>query len=162
MEKLEIRYSQLEDYKYLLKWLKNYENNQFFIFSKEDEIEISCKNWIGFSRYRASLTGIMDNEVVAIGTLFLMPYRKLAHEAMIYLIVDDKHRNKGIGSDMLKNLIHLAKNYFNLESVFAEVIEGSKIESLFRKKDFEKFAYQNDYVKDENGYRARILYGLWF
>ena len=99
--------------------------------------------------------------MVSIGTLFLMPYKKLAHEAMIYLIVDEDFRKKGIGSDMLKNLIHLAKNHFKLESLFVEVFEGCKIISLLEKFKFEKFAAQEKYIKDNNQYKTRIMFDLW-
>ncbi|NGX33216.1 MAG: hypothetical protein K1060chlam4_01277, partial [Candidatus Anoxychlamydiales bacterium] len=122
MKELDIRYTQMSDYGHLFKWLKEKENNEWFIFSTKKEIENSARNWIGFSKFKASLTGVLNDRVVAIANLFLMPYKKLAHEAMIYLIVDKDFRKKGIGSDMLKNLIHLAKNDFKLETIFVEVI----------------------------------------
>jgi len=161
MKELDIRYSQMSDYDHLLKWLKEKKNNQWFIFSTKKEIEESARNWIGFSKFKASLTGVLNNQVVAIATIYLMPYRKLAHEAMIYLIVDDNFRKKGVGSDMLKNLIHLAKNYFKLESIFAEVFDGCEIISLLEKFKFEKFAVQEKYIKDNNQYKTRILFDLW-
>ena len=161
MEELDIRYSQMSDHDHLFKWLNKKENNEWFIFSTKKEVEESARNWIGFSKFKASLTGVLNNRVVAIGTLFLMPYRKLIHEAMFYLIVDNDFRKKGIGSDMLKNLIHLAKNQFKLESIFAEVIEGCEIISLLEKFKFEKFATQEKYIKDNNQYKTRVMFDLW-
>ncbi len=161
MKELDIRYSELSDYEYLFKWLKEKKNNQWFVFSTKKEVELSARNWIGFSRFKASLTGVLNDKVVAIGTLYLMPYKKLFHEAMIYLIVDDDFRKRGIGSDMLKNLIHLAKNYFKLESIFAETFEGCKIISLLEKFKFNKFAVQEKYIKDDNQYKTRVMFDLW-
>ena len=161
MEELEIRYSQMSDYDHLYKWLNKKENNEWFIFSTKKEVEESARNWIGFSKFKSSITGVLNNRVVAVGTLFLMTYRKLAHEAMIYLIVDNDFRKKGIGSDMLKNLIHLAKNQFKLESIFAESFEGAEIISLLEKFKFEKFATQEKYIKDNNQYKTRVMFDLW-
>ncbi|NGX52061.1 MAG: hypothetical protein KR126chlam5_00354 [Candidatus Anoxychlamydiales bacterium] len=162
MEELDIRYSQMSDYDHLFKWLNQKENNEWFMFSTKKEVEESSRNWIGFSKLKASLTGVLNNQVVAIGTLFLMPYRKLIHEAMFYLIVDKDFRKKGIGSDMLKNLIHLAKNQFKLETIFAEVIEGCEIISLLENFKFEKFATQEKYIKDNNQYKTKVMFDLWF
>jgi RimJ/RimL family protein N-acetyltransferase len=163
MKELEIRYSNLKDLPFLEKWLKDPDNNKWFPCSLNKEIEESAKNWISFYRYNASLTGLLNNQVCAIGTIFLMPYRKLAHHAMFYLIVDKNYRNKGIGSDMLKNLMNLAQNYFKLESIYTEVFEGCLMIDLLKKFKFEQFAYQPMYIKeDKDKYLARILFNIWF
>lgn len=163
MKELDIRYSNQNDLGFLEMSLKDPENIKWFPFGTKKEIEEGVRNWIAFSKYRASLTGVINNEVCSIGTLFLMPYRKLAHLAMFYLLVDKNHRKKGIGSDMIKNLINLAQKYFKLESIYAEVYEGCPIISLLNKFNFEQFAYQPGYIKENNDkYLARILYGIWF
>ena len=163
MKDLDIRYTSMKDLKQLLEWVKKPENSKWFPFTTKNEIESSAKNWIAFSKYRASLTGSLNNEIVAIGTLFLMPYKKLAHEAMFYLIVDEKHRREGIGQDMLKNLINLAQNHFKLETVFAEVYAGCPIIGLLKKMKFEKSATQEKYVKEgPNKYLDRLLFDIWF
>ncbi len=163
MKELEIRYSNQKDLTFLEKWLIDPDNNKWFSFSLKKEIEESAKNWISFHKYRASLTGVINNQVCAIGTLFLMPYRKLAHHAMFYMIVDKNHRKKGIGSDMLKNLMNLAQNYFKLESIYTEVFEGCPMISLLKKFNFEQFGYQPMYVQENNDkYLARILFNIWF
>lgn len=163
MEDLEIRYTTQKDMSYLEKWLKDPDNNKWFPFSTKKEIESGVKNWISFSKYRSSLTGAIDKKVCGIGTLFLMPYKKLAHHAMFYLIVDKDYRKKGIGSDMLKNLINLARNYFQLESIYTEVFEGCPMISILKRFNFEQFAYQERYIKEnESQYLARILFDIWF
>lgn len=163
MKDLDIRYTIMKDFSHLIKWLKEPENNKWFPFSTKKEIESSAKNWISFSKYRASLTGTINNEVVAIGTLFLMPYKKLAHEAMFYLIIDEKHRRKGVGQDMLKNLMNLAQSYFKLETIYAEVFDGCPIIGLLEKMNFEKTATQEKCVKEgPNKYLDRLLFEIWF
>ena len=162
MKELEIRYTNLKDLDYLLNWLKDPDTNKWLPMSTQQEIESIAKNWIGFSRYNASLTGVYNNQVCAIGTLLLMPYKKLSHHAMFYLVVAKEFRNKGIGDTMLKNLINLAQKHFKLESIFVEVYEGCSLISLLEKNKFEKCAYQEKFVKENNQYLARILFDIWF
>ena len=152
----DIRYSEASDERALLKWLLDPDDLQWFPMSEGEELNIAVRNWIGFSKFRSSLTATVKGEPAAVGTLFLMPYKKVAHQASFYLIVDKRWRKKGIGDSMLKNLLNLAKNYFRLDSLYAEIYEGCPILSVLEKNGFERFVYQKDFVKD-NGYKARII-----
>lgn len=158
MNNFDIRYSELTDESYLSEWLSDPETMQWFPCSDEKEKNLMVKNWIGFSKFKASLTGVMNNEPVAIGTLFFMPYKKVAHHCLFYLIVKKENRKSGIGSSMIKNLLHLAKNYFRLEIVHAEVYEDCSILSILSKQKFHCFAKQEKFVKTPDGYSARLLF----
>ena len=59
-----------------------------FPFETDSETEEVLKNWIGFARFKAALTGTLSDAPCAMGTLLLMPYRKVAHHGSFYLIVD--------------------------------------------------------------------------
>ena len=58
---------------------------------------------------------------------------------------------------MVRNLIHLAKTKFKLESVHVEIYEPSPLLSVVRKLGFEEFARQDDFVKINGLSRPRIL-----
>lgn len=158
MEELDIRYTEPSDEQDLEQWLEDAQMMQWFPFSNEKERKIMAKNWIGFSKYKASLTGVVANKPCAMATLFLMPYKKVSHHAMFYLIVEKKMQRKGIGNSMLKNLLHLAKNYFHLEILHAEVMEGAPIIPLLEKFKFSCFATQDRYFKTKQGYLARKFF----
>ena len=162
MDNLEIRYTEPNDLQYLTTWMKDKDILKWFPFSNDKETEMSLKNWIGFSKYRSSLTSLINDEVVSIGTIFLMPYKKISHLGMFYLVVKKEHQKKGIGSEMLKNLLHLSKNYFKLESLFVEVYEECPIILVLKKFNFEEAFSQKRYVKEENKYLARKLFNIWF
>ena len=130
-----------------------------FDFEEKDE---SLKNWIGFAKYKASLTGLMNGVPCAIGTLFLMPYRKVAHHCSFYLMVDPTQRRKGIGTSMIRNLLHLAKIRFRLESVHVEIFPPSALVSVVEKLNFKPFARQDDFVKIGDCSRPRILLEHFF
>lgn len=154
----DIRFSELNDLPFLQNWLSTPESCDPFPFGF-DEREDALKNWIGFSKFKASLTGTLDGVPCAIGTLFLMPYKKVAHHCSFYLVVDPAHRRKGIGSAMVRNLLHLAKTRFRLESVHVEIYEPSLLLPILQKQGFEQFARQENFVE---GRRARILLEHFF
>lgn len=162
MKELNIRYSEISDGQFLLKWLKDKEVSKWFPPSTEKEITDFANNWIGFSRFKVSLTAVLDRQVCGIGTLFLMPYKKVSHHCMLYMIVDPEKTGRGIGTDLLKNMLNLAHNYFKFEFIGAEVFEGCPIIKLLEKNKFESYAFQKRYVKEDGIYRSRILYQLFF
>jgi putative acetyltransferase len=154
---LDIRYSQIEDGPLLQEWISDPETLVWFPVSTPIEIEGFSKNWIGFSRFRSSLTATIEGKPVAVGTLFLLPYKKVAHQCSLYLVVAPERRRKGVGTSMVKNLLNLAENYFRFESVSADIFEGCPLLGILKKFSFEQIDYQERYVKDGEKYLARIL-----
>jgi len=153
----DIRYTYLTDAQYLREWLMQPQVEHWFPVSGEKEIEDAIQCWIGFCRFSCSLTATIDGVPCGIGTLFLMPYRKVAHQCLFKLVVDPAHQRKGIGTSLLKNLKHLAKNQFHLELMYIEVFEGNPLISILHKFKFTEFARQENYVKENDKYLARIL-----
>ena len=152
----DIRYSAPEDLAYLQEWFQAPSTCDDFPFNAIEKEE-ALKNWIGFAKYHASLTGTIDDVPCAIGTLFLMPYRKVAHNCSFYLIVDPAHRRRGIGASMIQNLLNLAKTKFRLEVVHVEIYEPSPLLPLLIKLGFEQFVRQENFVKMNGQHRARLL-----
>jgi len=146
----------MEDLAYLQEWFQDPAACDDFPFNPAEK-EDTLKNWIGFSKFKASLTGMIDNVPCAVGTLFLMPYRKVAHHCSFYLMVDPKHRRKGVGTSMVRNLLHLAQNRFKLESVHVEIFEPSGLLPPLKKLGFEMFVHQENFVKINGEPRARLL-----
>ena len=154
---IDIRYTDMNDLAYLKKWVTDPEVLDWFPMSEGKEVEDALLCWISFSKYNCSLTAIYNDIPVAIGTLFLMPYRKVAHHCMFKLVVDPKYQRRGIGSSIVRNLKHLAKNYFRLELIHIEVFEGNPLIPLLNKQGFTEFVRQEKYVKENGKYLARIL-----
>jgi RimJ/RimL family protein N-acetyltransferase len=153
----DLRYSQPSDLDYLKRWLSSDEMLHWFPMQETKEMEDAAQCWIGYARFSASLTATLDGVPCGIGTLFLMPYRKVAHHCQFKIIVDPQYQKKGIGASLLKNLKHLAKNYFHLEKMHIEIFEGNPILSLLKKYGFREYARQQRFVKENGNYLARIL-----
>jgi putative acetyltransferase len=158
MTEHEFRYTTLDDMTYLRDWLSRPGMLHWFPMSEGDELENAIQCWMGFCRYSCSLTATVRNQPCAIGTLFLMPYRKVAHHCLFKIIVAPEYQRKGIGSSLLKNLKHLAKTYFRLELMHIEVFEDNPMISLLLKNDFREFASQDRFVKEGDRYFKRQLF----
>ena len=155
----DIRYTQITDGQHVKEWLLNPEVLRWFPMGDEKEAEDAVQAWMGFCRWSCSLTGVVQNEPCGVGTLFLMPYRKVAHHCLVNLIVDPKRQGQGVGTSLLKNLKHLAKNYFRIEILHMEIYEGNPVIQLLEEQGFREFARQERYVKQgENQYLARVMF----
>lgn len=156
-EEHDIRYTYVTDITYLRQWVSQPEVLKWFPMESEKEIEDAIQCWIGFSRWSSSLTVTVNHVPCAIGTLFLMPYKKVAHHCISKMIVDPKWQRKGMGRSLLRNMKHLAKNYFHLEMLDMEIFEGNPIESLLLQEGFTKVFSQADFVNGEGGKKGRIM-----
>lgn len=152
----DIRFSEANDLSFLQEWFSDPNACDDFPFGLKEKDE-ALKNWIGFAKFKASLTGLIDDVPCAVGTLFLMPYRKVAHHCSFFLMVDPKHRRKGVGTSMVRNLLNLAKTRFRLEAVHVEIYDPSPLEPLLIKVGFEEMVRQDNFVKTNGLSRARII-----
>lgn len=157
-DEIDIRYTQLSDAPFLKNWLLDPSVNHWMPMHLEKEIEDTVQGWIGFSKYHCSLTATIKEEPCGIGTLFLMPYRKVAHHCLFKIVVAPQFQRRGVGTSLVKNLKNLAKNYFRLEHVHIEVFGGNPIISLLKAQGFHEIARQEKFVKENNTYLPRIIY----
>lgn len=153
----DIRYTHVDDAAFLRKWLEVPEVLYWFPLSTSAEVENAIRAWIGFSRVSSSLTALFRDTPIAVGTLFLMPYRKTMHHCLFKILVDPEFQRRGVGRAMIRNLKHLAKNYFHLKLIHTEFFEGNPIQYLLEENQFREFARQNRYVKQGDLYLSRIL-----
>jgi len=153
----DLRYSQLDDAQFLKTWLLNPEVGKWFPQTEEKDLDLFIKNWVGFSRFKASLTAIYKGTPIAVGTLFLMPYRKVAHMAMLNFVVAPEYQSKGVGRSLIKNLRHLAKTRFRLETLFVELYGGCKAIDFLKKVGFNEVASQADFARMDGTSHARHI-----
>jgi putative acetyltransferase len=148
---IDIRYTEPSDAPYLYKWLQEPGILRWFPMIDNPEIEDAVNRWISFSRYRCSLTAVIDGVPCGLATLYLQPYRKLKHQCEFGIIVDLNYRNRGVGTDLLKNLIHLAKNYFNIELLHLQVYTDNPARRLYERFGFKEFGMQAHWIKEDDG-----------
>lgn len=153
----DINYTELSEEGLLKKWLMWPGVLEWFPMETEEDVDLVVKNWIGFARYKSSLTAYYKGQPVGIATLLLMPYRKVAQHGMMYLIVDPKWHRQGVGTALVRNLMHLAKTRFKLEGIHFDVYEGCPALPLLKKLGFVELIRQEKWVKTDRGYLGRHL-----
>lgn len=157
IEGLELRYTIMEDAEPLKQWLLEPGVLQGFPMQDPPEVEDSVKHWIGFSKYKSSLTATLNGQPVGIATLCLMPYRKLAHQCLLSIIVSGEARGKGVGTVLMNNLIHLAQEFFGITVLYLEVYEGNRAISLYHRFGFREVGFQKHFMKEEGQYVGKIV-----
>ena len=103
------------------------------------------------------LTALWDGVPCGIANLYLQPYKKLAHQCLFAIIVDENYRNKKVGTQLMEELMVLAKERFRFEMLHLEVYEGNPAINLYRRLGFTEYGRQRHFIKDEGGYLAKIL-----
>jgi RimJ/RimL family protein N-acetyltransferase len=157
VEGLDIRYTEMSDAEYMKEWFKEPGILRWFPMTELPEIDDSVSRWLSFARYRCSLTALIDGTPCGIATLYLQPYRKLLHQCEFGIIVDDNFRGRGVGTHLLRNLMHLAKNNFNIELLHLQVYSENPAIHLYKRFGFREFGRQTNWIKDNGVYVGRVF-----
>lgn len=154
-----IRYTEMNDAKYLRQWLLDPSTMRWFPMADEVEIDDSVNRWIAFSRYKCSLTAVKDGIPCGLATLYLQPYRRLAHQCEFGIVVSKDYRGRGyhVGEHLLTSLMDLAKNTFRIELLHLQVYGENPAIRLYRRFGFREFGRQNRWLKDGDAYLARVF-----
>lgn len=153
----DVRYTEMSDAVYMKEWFMEPNILRWFPMTEYPEIDDSVNRWLSFSRYKCSLTAMIDGVPCGIATLYIQPYRKLRHQSEFGIIVSGKCRNQGIGSHLLRNLMHLGKTYFNLELLHLQVYSENPAMRLYQRFGFREFGRQTHWIKDDGIYVARVF-----
>lgn len=155
---VKVRYTELSDGKNLTQWLHDESIARWFPMYDDLEIDDAVSRWIGFARYKCSLTAVKDNMPIGICTLYLQPYKKLAHQCEFGIIVAPGYRGQGVGSLLLDHLIHLAKTNFKIELLHLQVYQDNPAINLYSRYGFKEFGRQNAWIKEIDGtYTGRVF-----
>ncbi|MBA3721090.1 MAG: GNAT family N-acetyltransferase [Parachlamydiaceae bacterium] len=154
---IEIRYTEPEDGKYLREWLSDADVQRWFPMDDQIEIDDAVVRWIAFHRYKCSLTILKDKIPCGIATLYLQPYRKLAHQCEFGIIVGKGFRNLGIGSYLMSAIMHLARENFKIELLHLQVYAENPAINLYTRFGFKEFGRQDFWIKEDNRYVGRIF-----
>ena len=152
---IDIRYTRALDSPYLKKWLTSPEVYPFIAPTNEEEMARAINMWMFFCRLQSSLTATDGHAPCGMATLYLFPYKKVKHHSPFKICVDPAKWHQGVGGSLIKNLKHLAKNYFKLEAIHTEVYGDNPLIEVLKKADFKEFMHQKNYVKKEGKYLSR-------
>lgn len=156
-KEINVRLSVQDDTPYLAKWLNDPVILRWFPMFDEREVEDAVRIWISYSKYGAALTAEWDGVPCGMANLYLQPYKKLAHQCLLSIIVEEKYRGKGVGTALLEDLIKLAKENFHIEILHLEVYVGNPAIHLYERLGFTQFGMQKHFIKDKGEYIGKIF-----
>jgi ribosomal protein S18 acetylase RimI-like enzyme len=145
----------LESYK---QWLQQPGVLEGFPMSDKQEIDDVVRLWDQYIAKGASITALHKKKPVGAANLYVQEVEKLKHHSLFVILVDEKHRGKGIGTFLIKELQNLAKNTFGIEILHLEVYDKNPAVRLYERVGFKKYAHHSNYLKNVNGnYFGKIL-----
>ncbi len=157
-EAITIRFAQDGDQELLVQWLLQPNILQWFPLNDLREIEDAARIWMSYSSQKGVLTALWNGEPCGIATLYLHPFRKLAHQALFAIIVDEAFRGKGVGKRLLLDLEKLAKERFSIELLHLEVYDGNPAVRLYERLGFVQYGHQKRFIKEPDGrYLGKIM-----
>ncbi len=151
------RLTEESDYDLLVSWLMQPGVLRWFPLYDLREIEDAARIWIGNAKHHSVLTALVDDVPCGVATLYLQPYKKLAHQCLFAIVVDEAYRGRGVGRKLLTDLIALGKERFQLKILHLEVYDGNPAIGLYRKLGFEQYGFQRHFIKDNGEYIGKIL-----
>ena len=157
----DIRYFEETDLLFLKNLLLREEIRQWFPLSSEEDVDLFIRNWASFSRVKCVLTATYQEHPIGFACIFLLPYRKVATHTLGYLVVDPQFQRRGVGTSLIRNMIHLSRNFKIIEDVQFEIYEGCPLENLLRKLSFQLMFEQTGFAKfnhPESHYKARLVF----
>jgi putative acetyltransferase len=154
---IEIRPANPEEGTYLNKWLTDPAILRWFPMIDAREIDDAVRIWMGYSKFQACFTAYENGVPVGMSTLYIQPYQKFAHQCLFAIIVDENHRNKGIGKALMEYMIQAAKNQFKIEILHLEVYEGNPAIRLYERLGFKEFGRQPKFIKIDGEYLDKIM-----
>ena len=157
MSEIVIRMAEEADQKRLVEWFLQPGVLKWFPLTDLREIEDAARIWMGYASQGAVLTALCDGAPCGTANLYIQPFKKLAHQCLFAIIVDEKYRGKGIGTKLMNALIDLAKDRFHLKFLHLEVYEGNPAIRLYEKFGFEEYGRQKHFIKEKGFYITKIL-----
>jgi ribosomal protein S18 acetylase RimI-like enzyme len=154
---ISIRFGIQDDMNRLIEWLQQPGVLQWFPLADLREIEDAARIWISNIKYNSVLTALWDGQPCGIATVYIQPFKKLVHQSLFAIIVDEKFRGKGVGSRLLIDLEKLAKEQFHIELMHLEVYEGNPAIHLYRRRGFVQYGYQRHFIKENGQYLGKIM-----
>ena len=158
MSNIELRGSIAEDAPYLKQWLMDPMILYGFPMEGEKEVDDSVRIWMEYVAKGCGITAIINGDVKGMTVLYVQPFEKLAHTCLFSIIVSKESRGLGVGTALLTELMHLAKEKFQIEILHLEVYEGNPAKRLYERMGFIPFGKHTSFAKESDGsYRAKIF-----
>lgn len=162
LPEVSVRVSEEEDGKSLHTWLMDPVILRWFPLDNVREVEDAVRIWLSYKEIGSAYTACIDGKPCGMAVLYLHRYKKLKHQSLFAIIVDEKYRGQGIGTKIFERLKQEAKEKFGVEILHLEVYEGNPAKKLYDRIGFKEYGRQEQFLKEKEGtYRTKINMQLY-
>ncbi len=152
-----IRPSVEGDAPFLADWIIKPDVLRWFPMSDQREIDDSVRIWMGYIRLGASFTAEYQGKPAGMAVLYVQPYKRFSHHALFAIIVDENHRNLGIGKALIEFLEKEACKKLDITLLHLEVYEGNPARRLYERLGFKEYGKHPRFIKENGKYVCKIL-----
>jgi len=154
---IEVRPTEPSDAPFLTRWLLVPGILRWFPMGDAREVEDSVRLWMQCAEKGSALTATWDGVPCAMSNLYIQPFKKLSHQCLFAIIVDEQYRGKGVGTTLLEALMKRAKEKFGIELLHLEVYQENPARHLYERMGFKRYGEQLHFIKEDSTYRSKIL-----
>jgi RimJ/RimL family protein N-acetyltransferase len=147
----------MEDTAYLAKWLADPSVLRWFPMTNEKEVADSIRIWTSYIMMNAAVTAEWESVPCGMANLYIQPFKKYAHQCLFSIVVDEKYRNKGVGTAMIQELIRLGKSKFGIEILHLEVYDGNPAINLYKRLGFVEYGRHPRFLKSGDEYIDKVM-----
>lgn len=96
------------------------------------------------SSYCDVLVAKINDQIVGCGTIFYLPIPAHGNSYAFLegIVVDDKHRGKGIGTELSKRVVAIAKNKKCYKIIFMSGMDRADIHKFYENLGFKKWGFE--------------------
>lgn len=152
-----IRLSIPSDASLLATWLIKPDVLRWYPMCDQREIDDSIRIWMGYTRFGASFTAEYEGKVAGMAVLYVQPYKRFSHHALFAIIVEESHRNLGIGKRLMEHAEKAAYEQLNIQLLHLEVYEGNPAIRLYERVGFKEYGRHPRFIKENGVYLSKIL-----
>ncbi|GAB5412006.1 MAG: hypothetical protein ChlgKO_11200 [Chlamydiales bacterium] len=155
---IKIRPSEEGDIPSLRVWMREEGILRWFPMVREVEVMDAIRYWQSFIATGSSLTAEVDGEPAGMANIYLQPFEKTKHQALLVIVVGGKFRGCGVGTKLMKALMKLAKEKFQIKTLHLEVYQENPAIRLYERLGFKVYGRHPKFLKEPDGsFRDKIM-----
>ena len=154
-ESVTIRNLEDSDAEYLSQYLMEPEVLRYYPMSNMAEVQESIKIWKQYGRRGNAFTAEVNYKPAGMAIIYVNTFQKLSRQCLFAIVVGDKYRGKGVGTKLMKHLMHKAKHDFGVYNLHLEVYDGNPAISLYKRLGFTEYGVHEKFMREQTSDRKR-------
>jgi RimJ/RimL family protein N-acetyltransferase len=160
--RITVRLTQPEDAGLIKEWLMYDNTLRGFPMADRSEVDDNMNMWMQYAKYGCGLSAELHGKFIGACILYINPYKRMNHQCLFAIVLDEKLRGQGYGTELIEQMERYAKNQLKIEQLHLEVYDGQKAHALYSRLGFIEYGREKDCLRDPSGESIdKILMYKW-